>query len=112
MLPACHSSYPRLAYCRVPTIDDAKPPTAGQKKALVHLMYMAFVDIRALCLAGKTQQSKDLTDAFHNLPLMMGRPEFSLGVQRDFFVRYQEKHGVREGFDYVAELDKIAGMQG
>lgn len=93
------------------TVDDDKLQTEGRRKALVHLMYLAFVDLRALCLAGKTQQAKDLTDAFHNLPLMMGRPEFSLGFQRDFFARYQEKHGVREGFDYVAELNKIARIE-
>ncbi len=93
------------------TVDNARLPSEGQRKALVHLMYLAFVDLRALCLTGKTQQAKDLTDAFHNLPLMMGRPEFSLDFQRNCFGRYEEKHGVREGFDYVAELDKIARME-
>lgn len=58
------------------TVDDARLPTEGQRNALVHLMYLAFVDLRALCLA-----------------------------------RYQEKHGVREGFDYVAELNKITRME-
>lgn len=96
----------------MPSVDCATVLTEGQRKALAYLMYMAFPDIRALCLNGKALQAKDLTDAFHNLPLMMERPEFSVGIQRDFFVRYQEQHGVRDGFDYVAELDNIARMQG
>jgi hypothetical protein len=91
-----------------PRYLDAELPDEQQRAALTYLMYTAFVDIRALCLDGKPEQAKDLAEAFHNLPLMMRHPEFSMNCQRDSFARYEEKYGVREGFDYVAKLDRIA----
>ena len=94
------------------TFDDAKLPNEEQRRALAYLAYKAFLEMRMLGREGKAAQVTDLAEAFHNLPLMLWRPEFSMSCQRGFFVRYGEKHGVREGFDYVAELDKIALMQG
>ena len=110
MLPACHSSHLRLACCSMWTFDDAQLPTEGQRKALAYLAYLAFVEMRMLGREGKAAQVADLAEALHNLPLMLWHPEFSMSCQRGFFARYQEKHGAREGFDYVAELDKITGM--
>lgn len=94
------------------TFDDAKLPTEGQRKALAYLAYKAFLEMRMLGREGKAAQVADLAETFHNLPLILWRPEFSMSCQRSFFARYRVKHGVREGFDYVAELDKIAQMQG
>ena len=71
---------------------------------------MAFCDMRILGREGKGQQVADLAEAFHNLPLMLWRPEFSMNCQRDFLSRYQEKYGVCEHFDYLAEFEKIAAM--
>lgn len=95
-----------------PNFLDAKLPTEKQQRALAYLAYMAFLDMRILGREGKSEQVADLAEAIHNLPLMMSRPEFSMSCQRASFVRCAEKHGVREHFDYVAELDKITQMKG
>jgi hypothetical protein len=93
------------------TFRDAKLPGEEQRKALARLACLAFLETRILGREGKATQVADLAEAFHNLPLMLWRSEFSMNCQRDFFVRYREKHGAREGFDYVAELDKIAQLK-
>ncbi|HEU0009728.1 MAG TPA: hypothetical protein VFT34_07930 [Verrucomicrobiae bacterium] len=95
-----------------PRFADAKLPRAEQRKALARLAYLAFLEMRMLGREGKAAQVADLAEAFHNLPLMMWHPEFSMRCQRDFFARYHEKHGVRQGFNYVAALDKVRRMKG
>jgi hypothetical protein len=93
------------------TFREAKLPGEEQRKALGRLAYLAFPEMRIPGREGKAAQVADLAEAFHNLPLMLWGPEFSTSCQRDFFARYREKHGVREGFDSVAEFDKIAQLK-
>lgn len=93
------------------TFRDAKLPSEERRQALARLAYLAFLEMRILGRENKPAQVADLAEAFHNLPLMLWTPEFSMSCQRDFFARYHEKHGAREGFDYVAELDKIAQLK-
>jgi hypothetical protein len=95
-----------------PRFADAKLPRAEQRRALARLTYLALLEMRMLGREGKAAQVADLAEAFHNLPLMMWHPEFSMSCQREFFARYQEKHGVREGFNYVAALDRFRRMKG
>ena len=94
------------------TFDDARLPTDEQRKALASLAYKAFLEMRLLGRENKADQVADLAEAFHNLPLLLWRPEFSMKCQQDYFVRYHEKHGVREGFDYRNELENITKMEG
>ena len=91
--------------------DDAKLPAEDQRKALAFLACQAFLEMRLLGREGKSAQVADLAEAFHNLPLMSWAPEFSMKCQRGFFARYKAKHDIREGFDYVASLDKIVTME-
>ncbi len=95
-----------------PRFGDAKLPRAEQRKSLARLAYLAFLEMRMLGREGKAAQVADLAEAFHNLPLMMWQSEFSMRCQRDFFARYHEKHGIRQGFNYVAALDKVRRMKG
>ena len=92
--------------------DDAKLPMEIQRQALGRLAYLAFLEMRLLGRESNPEQVADLAEAIHNLPLMMSHLGFSMSCQRASFARYHEKHGVREGFDYAAELDKIAQMKG
>ena len=82
-------------------------PTDKERKSLSRLMYMAFCDLRALALSGQTQQAKDLSEAFHNIPLLMYTADFSFKVFGDFLVRYQEKYTGKARFDYLQEWEKL-----
>ncbi|HEY2083264.1 MAG TPA: hypothetical protein VGI88_10800 [Verrucomicrobiae bacterium] len=82
-------------------------PTDSERRKLSRLMYMAFCDLRALALNGQTQQVKDLSEAFHNIPLLMYTPEFSFKAFRDFLKNYQEKYGDKARFDYLQEWEKL-----
>jgi hypothetical protein len=95
-----------------PGFADAKLPAAEQRKALTRPGYLPFLEMRMLGREGKATQVADLAEAFHNLPLMMWHPEFSMRCQRDFLARYHKKHGARQGFNYVAALDKVRRMKG
>ncbi|MBK7998660.1 MAG: hypothetical protein IPK15_08085 [Verrucomicrobia bacterium] len=111
MLAACHSSYPQLAFNDMPTFCDARLPSEAQREALSRLAYLALLEMRILGRENKAAQVAELAEAFHNLPLMLWSPDFSMKCQREFFLRYHEQYGTREGFDYVAELDKIAELK-
>lgn len=93
------------------TFRDARQPNNRQREALSRLAYLAFLEMRILGRENNAAQAADLAEAFHNLPLMMWTPDFSMSCQRDFIARYHEKHGVREGFDYIGEFDKIAQLK-
>lgn len=95
----------------MPTFRDARLPSEAQREALSRLAYLAFLEMRILGRDNKAAQVADLAEAFHNLPLMLWSPDFSMKCQRDYFVRYHEQYGTREGFDYLAELDKIAELK-
>jgi hypothetical protein len=87
--------------------DDARMPTDAERKILSRLIYIAFVDIRALLLHGDPQQAKDLADAFHNVPLFMHTNEFSLKAFRRFVEDYQQKYADKLRFNYLQEWDKL-----
>jgi hypothetical protein len=86
---------------------DAKMPTDTERKNLSRLMYMAFVDMRALLLHGDPQQAKDLAEAFHNIPLLMYTPDFSFRAFRDFLMLYQEKYADKARYNYLQEWEKL-----
>jgi hypothetical protein len=87
--------------------DDARMPNDAERKKLSHLMYFAFVDMRALILDGHAQQAKDLAEAFHNIPLLMHTHNFSFRVFRDFLEDYQNKYTGKARFDYLREWEKL-----
>jgi len=82
-------------------------PTDAERKNLSRLMYLAFVDVRALALNGNSQQAKDLAEAFHNIPLLMYTPDFSFKVFRDFLQNYRQKYTNQARFDYLREWEKL-----
>lgn len=87
--------------------NDARTPTDTERKNLSRLMYLAFVDVRALILDGQPQQAKDLAEAFHNIPLLMHTADFSFAAFRDFLESYQKKHQAHLRFDYLQEWEKL-----
>jgi hypothetical protein len=83
----------------------------AQRDKLCEMMYFAFLEIRALGWAGKSEQAADLADAFHNLPKEMWTKNFSLEFFRDSFLTvYQKKYPERENRNYVAMLNEIILM--
>ena len=87
--------------------DDARMPTDYERKNLSRLMYIAFCDLRALALDGQTQQVKDLSEAFHNIPLLMHTTDFSFKVFRHLLKNYKEKYEGKARFDYLQEWEKL-----
>jgi len=87
--------------------DDARMPTDVERKSLSRLIYLAFVDIRALVLDGQPQQAEDLAEAFHNIPLLMHTDEFSFKAFRDFLKGYQDKYADKVRYDYLQEWEKL-----
>jgi len=82
-------------------------PTEAERKNLSRLMYLAFIDVRALLLDGAPQQAKDLAEAFHNIPLMMYTPDFSFKAFRDFLQDYQQKYTGKVRCDYLKEWERL-----
>jgi hypothetical protein len=79
-------------------------PTEDQRKALSHLIYEAFVELRHL----PEEQAHDLAFAFHNIPKeMYGWGTWSVDVTRARLAHYQAKHQSNLGFDYVDAFDAI-----
>jgi hypothetical protein len=87
--------------------EDARMPTDDERKKLSRLMYIAFCDLRALGRDGQTQQVKDLSEAFHNIPLLMHTTDFSFKVFRDLLKNYKEKYEGKARFDYLQEWEKL-----
>lgn len=90
-----------------PKFDDAHMPTEAERKALARLMYLAFCDLRILAREERTEQAHALADAFHNVPLLMHRNDFSFRAFRDFLNAYQEKFKGKLLTNYLEELDKL-----
>lgn len=91
--------------------SDAKPLNEGQQKKLCEMMHYAFIEVRLLGWAGKSEQAADLADAFHNLPAQLWQDDFSLQFFRDSFVGvYPRKYPDRRVRDYVALVDEIIAM--
>jgi len=86
---------------------DARMPTDSERKNLSRLLYLAFVDVRALILDGQPQQAKDLAEAFHNVPLLMHTDGFSFKAFRDFLERYQQQYADKARFNYLQEWEKL-----
>jgi len=82
-------------------------PTDSERKNLSRLLYLAFVDVRALILDGQPQQAKDLAEAFHNVPLLMHTDGFSFKAFRDFLERYQQQYADKARFNYLQEWEKL-----
>ncbi len=87
--------------------EDARMPTETERQSLSRLMYFAFCDLRALALNGQTQQAKDLSEAFHNIPLLMHTRDFSFKAFRDFLERYQQKYEDKARYNYLEEWEKL-----
>jgi hypothetical protein len=83
-------------------------PTRVERKKLSRLMYIAFCDLRALARDERTEQVKDLAEAFHNIPLLMHTRAFSFTAFRDFLQRYQKKYEGQTQFDYLEEWKKLS----
>jgi hypothetical protein len=82
--------------------------TDAHRKKLCELMHFAFVEIRQLGLAGKSEQAGDLADAFHNLPKDMWKEDFSLEFLRGAFLApYQEQYPEGRVRDYVAVVNEM-----
>ena len=81
--------------------------TENERKNLSRLMYFAFCDLRALALDCQTRQAKDLSEAFHNIPLLMYTADFSFKTFHDFLKNYQEKYEGKLRVDYLQEWQKL-----
>ena len=66
------------------TFEDAKMPTELERRHLARLMYLAFCDLRILACENRNEQARALADAFHNVPLLIYKDDFSFRVFREF----------------------------
>jgi hypothetical protein len=90
---------------------DSKLPTEAQRKKLCEMLHHAFIDMRMLGGAEKSEQAADLADAFHNLPIEIWQDYFSLSFFRDAFIApYQKKYAGKLVRNYVAMVDEIIAM--
>ena len=90
---------------------DSKLPTDEQRKLLADMLHWAFVEIRALGLAGCAKQAAALADVFHNLPQEMWRDYFSVSYFREGFLAPYLNDWPRGPFDYSAMLQKVEDLQ-
>jgi hypothetical protein len=87
---------------------DSRVPNEAQHRKLCDMLHHALVEIRMLAGGGHGEQAADLADAFHNLPLEIGRNSFSVAFFREaYVVPYYRKWPDRRLFDYIALLDEI-----
>jgi hypothetical protein len=86
---------------------DLQLPTEKQRQQLCKMRYWALLEMRVLGWEGKAEQSADLADAFHNLPVYLWSEDFSTGVFREFLKSYQDKYPEPGRFDYLKMLDEI-----
>ena len=86
-----------------------KPLNEEQRRLLGKVLYRALLEMRILGWEGKANQSADLADAFHNLPLQIYSPNFSWDILRTFLESYQTRYPRTSdsGFDYLFFLEKI-----
>lgn len=75
------------------------------------LLHNAFVEIRKLAEAGKTEQVVDLAYAIHNMPNDMWDDDFSLEQFSDLYLKeYQTKYPEGRIFDFVDMVQDIIEM--
>lgn len=90
-----------------PPYPDARMLTDVERKQLCHMLYIALLEIRSLGWDGKTEQMKDLADAFHNLPDFLWSEKFSMSTFRKFLQAYQQKYGKECHSNYLEMFDRI-----
>ena len=88
------------------SFPDAKELTEIHRKNLLRLLHHAFVEIRNLSAMNKNEQSSDLSDAFHNLPLWLTLEVFSFEHFRMYLKSYSRKHP-EWLYNYLDLLNKI-----
>jgi hypothetical protein len=76
------------------------------------MIHRALLEVRVLGWDGKTEQTADLADAFHNLPAMLWSEELSLTFFRTFLEAYREKYPDGGGAGYLRMLDEVMAEQG
>lgn len=82
--------------------------TDQHRRKLCHLLHHALIEMRVLSWAGKSAQTADLADAFHNLPKDMWREDFSLEYFRDAFLKdYHQKYPEGTVVNYAAAIDEM-----
>jgi hypothetical protein len=87
---------------------DARPLTEREQRGLVQMMYMAFVEIRAVARQPeKCEPARHLADVFHNLPLQFYSEKFSLPRFMQGLEHNQEKYKSSLTFDHLAEWKKL-----
>ncbi len=88
------------------SFSDTKELSEIQRENLLRLLHFALVEMRSLSAMKQNQQSFDLADAFHNLPLWLNLEVFSFEHFRMYLNSYNQRHP--EGiYDYLKLLDKI-----
>ena len=94
-----------------PKFMDARALTERERQQLNRLVYMAFCDLRILARGACNEQAHALADAFHNVPLLMHRDDFSFRAFRDSLSHYQEDFSSQLLTNYLEELNKITAHQ-
>ena len=86
---------------------DAAEPNEGQKRKLSELVHGALLEIRALELDGKHEQARVVADLFHNVPILMWTPWFSLGQLQQQISSYQATFPTGGHIDFSQMLSGI-----
>ena len=86
-------------------------PSEEQCIRLHEMVASAFIEMRLLGWAGKSEQVADLADAFHNIPReIYGWGQWSRDITRGMLESYQDKyhHESYPGrINYIAVFDSI-----
>ena len=89
-----------------PKFDDARMPSQSEQRSLTRLIYVALCEMRALSLERRSEQARDLADAFHNVPLLMHTDKFSFSAMWRSIARYRNKYPSNYSIDYLEEWKK------
>ena len=88
------------------SFSDAKELTDKQRRNFLRLLHLALTEMTNLSAMNQNEQSSNLSDAFHNLPLWLTLEAFSFEHFRMYLKTYTRKHP--EGiYNYLTLLDKI-----
>ncbi len=71
---------------------DYRMATEPERKTLSIMMSSVFCEIRLLCRQGNETQAGDLSDVFHNLPLMLYQDGYSIHTFLEELEWYREKY--------------------
>ena len=86
---------------------DSRKLTEAEREKLCKMIYYAFVEIRILGWHGKSEQSADLADVFHNLPILIYRDDFRFHLFSSALQSYQNKYSGSVTFNYLNMLNEI-----